>query len=625
MKVFIKVLLVAVVMMFVVTGINAAITSPNTVGSSDLIENSTPSTLSTNNSSGNVLSLGIVDTSPLSSLNYISPIADFYFTSLLYMPFVSSAFPPAPLVEPTSTYQAAGLAQGWTHNANYTVWVLNLKKDLKWDNGSPLNSTDLWFSLKEYVALGDVSFSCNVTNISIVNSTAVKITTNTPEPNLLYQWAIDEDGIIIPYQTYKNISPSNYTNITNFNNIVADGPYVFYNYTPGENPINFVPNKYYYEGMPHYKELSVRIFSDTTSMISAYKSGTLDAITDAGAYNSIYPLLSIPGYSVATLTPSNEMQVVFNMHAYPFGETNFRKGIAYLLNRSEINSRVNSANLSMPSYGDLLPGQAASIDLSSNSVMNYSYNFSKAESLFNSVGIIYSGGKWLYKNNDTQVSFTIDTTSYGTGNVESATLVSDELNAAGFSTTVSVETYSTYSATQTFSSTGWQLDVSESLYGVNPNALGQMLVAEEQDNSTFGDYPAFNGTLGWNYTYFNDLIDSADSLPTGSSLAIPYLQNATRYVANMVPFIPIYIIYNYAGYSKSIYFGNPSNHTGLFNPQNEVPNDFWYGALYDATPIASVSHAPINYTYYIVIGVVIAAVIVGGVVAAVMRGKKKAK
>ncbi|MEM4084496.1 MAG: ABC transporter substrate-binding protein [Thermoplasmata archaeon] len=576
------------------------------------------------NVSGGTLSLGIVDTSLLASLNYFSPTYDYYFSTLLYSMFVTSAFPPAPLVEPV-------LAQGWIHIANYTSWVLNLRSGLKWDNGSPLNSTDLVFLIAAFDTFGDLSFASNVTNISIVNSTAVRITTNAPEPNLLYDWAVDEDGAILPYQTYKRVDPSNITFINttvatkiadfNYNNIIADGPFVFYNYTPGENPITFVPNPYYYEGEPHYKKMTVTIFPTLSSEIASYKAGKLYAIYDPGAYNEVVPLLSKPGYTVFTTVPANEMEVIFNMHAFPFGYTNFRKAIALIINRTEINAIVDSSSIPLVNYADLLPGMEIP-GLNSSELPTYSCNFTELQKLLNSVGIVRSDGKWVYKSNGTQVSFNIITTNYGEGDEETATLISSELNNAGFSTTVTDEVYSTYDATITTSPTGWQVGVSEDLFGVNPNPIGQYFTVIEQNSSTASVYPAYNGTNGWNGTYFADLVNTANTFPIGSSAADPYLVSIGEYLANMVPFIPIFVIYGYVAYSNSIYWGNQSANTGIFNTQNEVPNDFWYNTLYLARPLVSPTKVPINPLLY-EIPIIAVVVIVAGILSYVLLRKKK--
>jgi len=623
-----RLLLIAIVFMLTASGAFAAFSSVSTNSQVHTALQAQPAQAVNSTTGGNVLYLGIIDTSPLSSLNYISPIADFYFTSLLYLPFVSTAFPPAPPYEDTP----GNIAQGWTHNSNYTVWTLNLKKGLKWDNGTPLNSTDLAFSLKEYVALDDLSFAPNVTNITIINSTAVQITTNASEPNLLYDWATDEDGIIIPYQTYKNLSPANITNISNYNNIVADGPYVMYNYTLGENPVIMYANPYYYQGTPHYKELAVRIFSTTTSEIAAYKAGTLDAIYDAGPYNSIVPLLAKPGYTVATLTPSNQEQIMFNMNLYPFSATNFRKAIADMINRTQINDRVDNSSIKLVGYDGLLSGQGSAIGLNSSSLPSYSYNFTKVKQLLSSVGIVYSNGMWVYKNNGTQVSFNIQTASYGTGNLATASLVSSELNSYGFKTTVTVDTYATYDSLVTFSTTGWQVAVSENFHGVNPNAIGQLLDVVSPEAPLDSSIPlvisSYNGTPGWNGTYFANQVDAANSLPIGSAAANSYLIAASTYIANMVPYIPLYAIYNYVAYNDSIYWGNQTQHTGLFDTQNEVPNTFWYAALYDAAPISSVVSHPSTFPLGYLIAIVVVVIVVIGALAALLvsrRNKAKSK
>lgn len=613
MNAFIKVLLLAIIVMFVVTGINVAITHSRIPITVKYIGKATPAISTTDNSSGGILSLGIVDTSPLSSLNYFSPISDFYFSTILYLPFAATAYPPAPGLEPV-------LAEGWSHNKNFTIWNLTLKNGLKWDNGSPLNSTDLAFSLSEFQKLGDLEDGSSITNISILNSTTVLVKTNSPQPNLIYDYVSTEDATILPYSTYKDLPTANISSINNFNNIISDAPYVIYNYTPGENPITFVPNKYYYRGTPYYKQLSIRIFSTFSSEVASYKSGKLAAIWNAGPYNETVPLFSLSGYSVSTQVPAHFEQLMFNLHDYPFNITNFRIALAYLLNRTEINSRVNSNDIPLPQYDNFEPGQGVTIGLNNTSIPNYSYNFTQAKKLLGEIGIVYTNGKWEYESNGTQLSFNIVTAPYGTGNIETASLVSSELNSAGFSTTVTVETYSTLEASIVSSSTGWQMGVAANFYGTLPSAWGELSLAAEADNSTAGVYGPFNGVQGWNGTYFSELVNTAGEYEIGSPDAVPFLDTAAIYLAKMVPFIPIFQIDNYVGYGNSIYWGNETQHTGLFNLQNNMPSLFWYSTLYYAHPI---THPVSRFPFYVVIPVIVVVVLIAAVISVIVIRNSK--
>ncbi|MEM3655581.1 MAG: ABC transporter substrate-binding protein, partial [Thermoprotei archaeon] len=120
----------------------------------------------------NTLSLGVVMSSPIiGSLNYLSPSENYYVTSALYLPFATYNFPPLAPLTPI-------LAAGWSHNSNYTGWVLNLKPNLKWDNGSPLNASDLYYSFWLYNHTGSISYSSAVTQIAIINSTAIEFNTS---------------------------------------------------------------------------------------------------------------------------------------------------------------------------------------------------------------------------------------------------------------------------------------------------------------------------------------------------------------------------------------------------------------------------------------------------------------
>src|SRR5579862_1904640 len=86
-------------------------------------------------SSSSVLALGEVSTPPVAALNPLDPSCNTHLCSLLYDYAYSINFPPLPFI-------SARMASGWSNNANMTVWVLNLRPNLKWSDGSPLNASD---------------------------------------------------------------------------------------------------------------------------------------------------------------------------------------------------------------------------------------------------------------------------------------------------------------------------------------------------------------------------------------------------------------------------------------------------------------------------------------------------
>jgi len=549
-------------------------------------------------SSGSTLSLGIVMSSPIiGSLNYFSPSENYYVTSALYLPFATYNFPPLAPLTPV-------LAAGWSHNSNYTGWVLNLRQGLKWDNGSPLNASDLYYTFYLDNYTNAISYSSVIHNIKILNSTAIEFNTSVSEPNAVYLWVEETNSYIFPYQVYRHLNLNtslpgpNIDNFTNFVNIVADGPFVIYNYTQGENPIIFTANPYYYLGPPHLSQLVLHIYSSTSSYLSAYLAGQIDAYWAWGAYEVAAALIkNVPGHSFYNIVPGGEMIAIMNLNQYPYNTTQFREALAYATNVSEIDQKMMgpyASNFSVY-YDNLIESLNQQIGLNSSQLPSYSYNLSMTAKLLESIGFKQgSSGSWLYPNG-TPVSINIMTTQLGTGDVATATLLDSMWKSAGFQVnlqTVSNSAYYNY----IFSKTGWQVAVGIGAPGYYPTGLGNLLGVFSLGEPYNVSLEAVNGVPNYNYTYVNQQLFVAQEYPIGSAQSNYYSRIAAMSIADTVPIIPLYAISNWQGLSNSFYWGDPSSYTGIFATQALVQPQLYWNALWIVQPISSISTSTVTST-----------------------------
>ncbi len=580
--------------------------------------------------SHNILYLGEVTSPVLSSLNYYGSLGNYYFSSMLYVPFAAYEFPPHPYLE-------MELGQGYTSNANYTVFNLTLKKNLYWDNGQPLTSKDLWLTLMLSWQSG---YFINVTSIRIINSTTVQVTTDLSQPNFVPYWVTDTNSYIIPYSVYihqdptvniTNTSPSSqFYNITtllhftNLNNIVADGPFVITNYTQGENPIIFKANPYYFKGKPKMSEVVVRIFESVSSEAAAMRAGEIDGMWDMGSYNAVVKpnFMSIPNAKVYMLEPGPYMSVDFDMGVWPFNTTQFRMALAYLTNRTALDNEVNIDNGTMVGYNWLTNSLDESIGVNPSSVNNYPFNVAKANALLSQIGIVYNNatGEYMYNNPNLpdygkQVSFTIVTTQLGFGDLDTAIELINEWDSEGFSVseqTLSVSPF--YSEIDLTDS--WDVAVQINPSGYYPNALLNVQYAPVSllDNSTLYSWNSSFGMPNYNVSIMRSLTNQSLEYPLGSNQSNYYAAELSSYLDSVVVQIPLWDDNNWELLSTNYYWGNQTNSTGIFNGQALVQEQFWYGALYNVHYIGpSTTYTSSSSILYYIIGGVIAAVVVIGV------------
>ncbi len=632
---------VLVVAIFLASGVVGGLVLNSSTSSSQSL--ATPAAVSSNGT----ISYGLETSVVQSAFNWWSPVESYYIVSMLYLPFASYQFPPGHYLNPI-------LAQGWSHNANYTVWNLTLKKGLKWDNGSPLNSTDLWFSLMAYNQTGGL-YGLNVIGDTILNSTTVQIKTSTPEPNFLIDWVTDTNSYIAPYQSWGkydtnhtlNATDYRFSNFTNFKDIVADGPFVITNYTAGTNPIIFSANKYFYRGPPRMSKLSVRIFSSVSSMSAALRSGEISEMWDMGSYNTIVApnFKNIPDVSVYQLEPGPYMSVDFNMWLFPYNTTQFRMALAYLTNRESLDSIVNSANGTLVGYNMLTSSLDKVIGINPSSVNNYSYNPTKAAQLLGQVGITKDNtsgtanyGLYVYNNPNLPdygqpVTINITTTQLGFGDLSTAIELKDQWTAEGFTVNIITLSSVAFYPLIGFKSTGWDVAVQIDPLGYYPQAQANVFGIVDYDNSTgpyklngvvySANHPNSFGMPDYNFSTISRLSNLSLMTPINTNTSNKYVIEGANYIASVVPSIPLWVDSNWMAVSNSYYWGNQTNHTGIFNTQALVQPNFWYGTLWIVHPISSTSSPALSgLTLYIIIGVVVAVVVIGSVIGVVLRNKK---
>jgi peptide/nickel transport system substrate-binding protein len=541
--------------------------------------------------SSGTISLGVIQSPVISSLNYLNPAENYYVVSELYLPFAAYAFPPAPALEPI-------LARGWSSNSNYTVWVLNLKSGLKWDDGSPLNATDLMYTFYLENITGGFSFASETTAIKTLNSTAIEVDTSAPVPNLVYFYCQQTNSYILPYKTFKNIpvTSSNTTELTaftNFNNIVASGPFVIKDYTQGANPLVLAANPYYYRGPPKMSELDLYSYASTSSELAGYRAGQISALWAYGASTIVTPLLqNVTGQHYFEIVPGAEMGIYFNMASYPFNLTQVRQALAYSLNRTALDAVVDPpASQPGSDYDNLIPSLESQIGQNGASVPAYTYNLAQASQLMNSVGFKKVNGIWSYPNG-TALSINIITSDQGYGEVATTQVLNSQWKNAGFDVSVSLLAFTSYLTTEE-STSGWQVGVEIDNPGYYPTALGNLLALVTGSGDYSGamalSLPPSYGLPNWNYTTFNNLVQEAQQYPIGSTQSNSYATEAAPLIGQTVPIIPLFIIYNYQSVSDSYYWGNQANYTGIFDRQALMQPQLWYDALWDVSPLSVVT------------------------------------
>jgi peptide/nickel transport system substrate-binding protein len=376
---------------------------------------------------------------------------------------------------PGGTDLTFGLAQSYNVSADGLVYVFNLKPNLKFNDGTPLNASDVKRSLDRVITIqGDPAWLVAdfVQSVTVLNETAVQITLKTP----------------VSYFTALLATPPSFVVSANYSNVHYDsdnkaggcGPYRIVNWTRDQT-LYLEANPYYYNtSQPLTKNIVIKFYSSATTMRLDLEAGNIDV-----AWKSINPVdlaslqananltvLAVPGpvirYMVLNEFPSSA----------PINNPLVRQAIAVALNRTDICSSVY-LNTQAPLYTMIPIGMWSHTDVFQTK-FGVGPNMTLAQSLLQQAGYT--------TNNKAVIDFWYTPSHYGDLEADLAQKIKVQLENTG------LITVNIHSAEWTTYQSNSRTDVMPvSLFGWYPDFI------DPDDYSTpFWSWPA-NHWLGNSY------------------------------------------------------------------------------------------------------------------------------
>lgn len=177
-----------------------------------------------------------------------------------------------------------GLATDWKYSDDRLSFVMNLRNNAKFSDGSPVTADAVTAWLKHYKEKG--SFTAWLANVSDISSTGplqVTLKLSTPDPMLPY--GLDQGGMAGDV-----VGPKGLADVTALGSTTdGAGPYMI---DPASTILNsqyvYVKNPYYWDPSKQYwDKVVIKIISDGNSILSALKTGQVQvaegAATEADA------------------------------------------------------------------------------------------------------------------------------------------------------------------------------------------------------------------------------------------------------------------------------------------------------------------------------------------------------
>lgn len=343
---------------------------------------------------------------------------------------------------PITGEKEPALAESWEVSDDKLTIIFTLRDNLKWSDGHPLTADDVVFTFNELylnpkipnnsidgLLIGEKRIPPTITKLD-----DRRIKFQIPEP---YAPFLESTGlgilpahILRPYvkETDKNDNPkflSIWGTDTPPEKIISNGPYRLKEYITSQRVV-FERNPYYWRKdqqgnqLPYIDRIIWAIVENNDTALLQFRSGSLDSLNIAPDYFSLLKQeekrgnFTIynggPDYGVVFLSfnlnqgKRNGKPLVDPIKSAWFNNINFRKAIAYAINRPRIVNNI---------YRGLGQPQTTQISVQSpyynQSIQGYNFNPEKAKELLLKEGFKYNDQGELLDNKGNRVEFSLIT------------------------------------------------------------------------------------------------------------------------------------------------------------------------------------------------------------------------
>ncbi|MHB2036890.1 MAG: ABC transporter substrate-binding protein [Nitrososphaerales archaeon] len=428
---------------------------------------------------------------------------------------------------------------------NDTQWIVNLiSPNMKWSDGVSINATDLAYSFGIDMTTGQYANTSTVdrwgavrgtfTSISIMNSTAIKITTSTSDPKFplltfLY--------VVYPYHYYKQFGFGN--NVLGTTSILSgpgDSAYVPANYTAGSFTMNLNANPLspsWNGATPAFKTMTIQFFTQDSAQVSSLAAGTLDSALISPS--DVSALQSSSSIGVTQVPSDYQLMTYVHSTGYPWNNTAFRQALMYLVNRSQIDQTLYGGQTATGNPEVLIP-QAVPTYLSGSGTPMYNYSVSTATSLLKQAGMTQnSQGKWMLPNG-TALTVNVEAPNNDPNYVRASQLVQGTFESAGINVNLLNPAYAQ-------ADTDWTSNHFQFLIFPNNYAPSPFRWMRNPFNIPGWTNATFTAT-------FKQALSDPNSTSSLSEIKQAELIMAQAAVLNSIVILPQYVAYNKAQYTN---------------------------------------------------------------------------
>ncbi len=233
------------------------------------------------------------------------------------------------------------LARGWQVNERGNIYTVTLKKDLKWQDGTPLTSADVLFTyqmIQNPDAKSVLASSWQGVKVAAVDAQTLTFTL----PQALNSFPYSMTNGIVPQHILGGIPPSQLRSVSfNTVNPVGSGPFKWETIEvvgdaaeQREERIGLAANEYYQAGKPKLDAFIVRAFRNQEAIIKSFNQQELNGLV---GFNKVPDqIIRKGGYREYSFPLTSETMVFFKTNSGVLADVQVRKALAMATNTQDI-------------------------------------------------------------------------------------------------------------------------------------------------------------------------------------------------------------------------------------------------------------------------------------------------
>lgn len=235
---------------------------------------------------------------------------------------------------------AGGLAESW-ENPDPRTYIFHLRKDVKFQDGTPMTIEDVIFSLERIKNPETASYLGwmlgSADKFEKVDDSTLKITLTQPDAQFKFALATSAGHVISKayYEAHKN----------NFGKpdggLLGTGPYKFVSWKTGTE-IVLEKNRDYWDkksGSPYLDKIVYKIIPEGTTRVTGLKTGQIN-LTVGVPLDLVSVVEGMDNVSIQKSESYSIDWIAFNTAKKPFDDVNVRKALYYALDRKKILDEV---------------------------------------------------------------------------------------------------------------------------------------------------------------------------------------------------------------------------------------------------------------------------------------------